>query len=84
MSSGKLYIVPIHISESPLERVLPDFNNKIVKELRHFVVENIKIPFELAAPIPGTFGSGTPSKNSIGLIPFTSIQPRVPNTVKRP
>lgn len=42
MSSGKLYIVPIHISESPLERVLPDFNAQIVKELRHFVVENIK------------------------------------------
>ena len=42
MSKGKLYIVPINISDSPLDRVLPDFNKKIVSELRYFVVEKIK------------------------------------------
>ncbi len=42
MSMGKLYIVPINISESPLERVLPDFNKQTVSALRFFVVEKIK------------------------------------------
>ncbi|MFT4600928.1 MAG: 16S rRNA (cytidine1402-2'-O)-methyltransferase [Arenicella sp.] len=42
MSKGKLYIVPINISESPIERVLPDFNKSIVSNLRYFVVEKIK------------------------------------------
>lgn len=42
MSLGKLFIVPINISESPLEQVLPNFNKGIVSELRFFVVEKIK------------------------------------------
>ena len=42
MSKGKLYIIPINISESSIERVLPDFNRSIVKDLRYFVVEKIK------------------------------------------
>ncbi|MFT5823690.1 MAG: 16S rRNA (cytidine1402-2'-O)-methyltransferase, partial [Crocinitomix sp.] len=39
---AKLYIIPIPISENPLEHVLPDYNHEIVKELRYFVVERIK------------------------------------------
>lgn len=42
MSKGKLYIVPIQISESPLSQVLPDFNSSIVKDLRFFAVEKTK------------------------------------------
>ncbi|UKN01899.1 SAM-dependent methyltransferase [Paracrocinitomix mangrovi] len=42
MSKGKLYIIPIQISESPLNRVLPDFNTAVVKNLRFFVVERTK------------------------------------------
>lgn len=42
MSKGKLYIVPINISESSLDKVLPDFNKKTVSVLRYFVVEKIK------------------------------------------
>ncbi|MDA7803074.1 SAM-dependent methyltransferase [Crocinitomix sp.] len=42
MPSGKLYIIPIPISEGTLERVLPSYNHEIVKELRYFVVEKIK------------------------------------------
>jgi 16S rRNA (cytidine1402-2'-O)-methyltransferase len=42
MSKGKLYIIPINISESAIERVLPDFNKGIVSQLRFFVVEKIK------------------------------------------
>lgn len=39
---AKLYIIPIPISENPLEQVLPEYNHSIVKELRHFVVERVK------------------------------------------
>ena len=42
MAKGKLYIVPIGISEASLNNVLPDYNTTIVKELRCFVVEKLK------------------------------------------
>lgn len=42
MLKGKLYIVPIPISEDTLDHVLPAYNAVIVKELRFFVVEKIK------------------------------------------
>jgi len=41
-AKGKLYIVPIHISETELSQVLPSYNHEIVKQLRIFVVEKIK------------------------------------------
>jgi 16S rRNA (cytidine1402-2'-O)-methyltransferase len=41
-AKGKLYVIPINISESDLSQVLPLFNDKIVKQLRVFVVEKIK------------------------------------------
>lgn len=42
MAYGKVYIIPIPISEDTLEKVLPEYNATIVKELRFFVVEKIK------------------------------------------
>ncbi len=42
MSYGKVYIVPIPISDDTLECVLPEYNATVVKELRFFVVEKIK------------------------------------------
>ena len=42
MSKGKLYIIPITIAETELEKVLPDYNHQIVKKLRFFAVEKIK------------------------------------------
>lgn len=42
LPKGKLYIIPIPISENTLEKVLPDFNREITKDLRCFVVEKIK------------------------------------------
>jgi len=41
-TKGKLYIIPIHISETELNQVLPSYNHDIVKKLRIFVVEKIK------------------------------------------
>lgn len=42
MSKGKLYIIPINIAETELTKVLPEYNQQIVKRLRYFAVEKIK------------------------------------------
>jgi 16S rRNA (cytidine1402-2'-O)-methyltransferase len=42
MKKGKLYIIPIPISEGELDMVLPSHNHEIVKDLRFFIVEKIK------------------------------------------
>ena len=42
MEKGKLYIIPITISDADYQKVLPDYNHEICKRLRHFAVENIK------------------------------------------
>ncbi|MEO9531794.1 MAG: SAM-dependent methyltransferase [Crocinitomicaceae bacterium] len=55
MSKGKLYIVPINISESSLDKVLPDFNKKTVSVLRFFVVEKIKTARQFLKKMDRTF-----------------------------
>lgn len=42
MTKGKLYIIPVPISEDTFSRVIPAFNNSVVNELRVFVVEKLK------------------------------------------
>jgi len=42
MEKGKLYIIPIPISEDSLDKVLPNYNYTVVRELSFFVVEKIK------------------------------------------
>lgn len=42
MAKGKLYIIPIPISEDTLDRVIPSYNQSIIGPLRYFVVEKIK------------------------------------------
>lgn len=42
MTKGKLYIIPVQISENTFQKVIPDFNSSIVKGLRVFVVEKLK------------------------------------------
>lgn len=42
MANGRLYIIPIPISEDTLTQVLPDYNHSIVKDLRCFIVEKLK------------------------------------------
>lgn len=42
MTKGKLYIIPVPISEDTLQRVIPDFNKSVVNNLRIFVVEKLK------------------------------------------
>lgn len=42
MNKGKLYIIPVPISEDTNTRVLPDFNKAAIQPLRIFVVEKLK------------------------------------------
>ena len=37
-----LYLIPVELSGGPLDSVLPDGNLRIVRQLRHFVVENLR------------------------------------------
>lgn len=37
-----LYLIPVELSGGPLESVLPAGNLRIVRQLRHFVVENLR------------------------------------------
>lgn len=40
--SPVLYLIPVNLSDAPLDRVLPAFNTEIVRSLRYFIVENIR------------------------------------------
>lgn len=39
---GTLYLIPITLGESPINQVIPEFNNSIINEIDVYVVENIK------------------------------------------
>lgn len=37
-----LYMLPVPISEGPLQDVIPDVNKQIIGDIRHFIVENVR------------------------------------------
>lgn len=37
-----LYLIPVMLSDEPLEKVLPAHNLEIVRGIRHFIVENVR------------------------------------------
>ena len=37
-----LYLIPTPISDAPVDTVLPDYNIKLLKGIRHFIVENLR------------------------------------------
>ena len=37
-----LYLIPVTISDAPLENVLPQANIAIIKQIKHFIVENVR------------------------------------------
>jgi 16S rRNA (cytidine1402-2'-O)-methyltransferase len=39
---GTLYLIPITLGESPINQVIPEYNNSIINEIDVYVVENIK------------------------------------------
>lgn len=42
IKSGVLYLIPVGMSDAPYVDVLPSGNMAIVRELRHFIVENVR------------------------------------------
>jgi 16S rRNA (cytidine1402-2'-O)-methyltransferase len=39
---GTLYLFPVHLSESPLENVLPAYNRNLLLPIRQFIVEDVR------------------------------------------
>lgn len=39
---GTLYLIPITLGESPINQVIPEYNNTIINEIDVYIVENIK------------------------------------------
>ena len=55
MAKGTLYIVPVHIAEDSIDRVIPEYNHQVVKRLRVFAVERIKTARQFLRKIDPTF-----------------------------
>ncbi|PCI96544.1 MAG: SAM-dependent methyltransferase [Flavobacteriales bacterium] len=41
-NKGTLYMIPITLGETPINQVIPEFNNNIINEIDVYIVENIK------------------------------------------
>lgn len=41
-SAAALYLIPVNISDAPLRDVLPEGNLDVLRETRHFIVENVR------------------------------------------
>jgi len=39
---GKIYLIPVPLADTKLNKVLPDYNLQAVRDIRHFAVENIR------------------------------------------
>lgn len=42
MPIGTLYLLPVPIGETPINRVIPEFNSELIKGLKYFIVEDAK------------------------------------------
>lgn len=40
--SAALYLIPVNMSEAPLENVLPQYNLELVRQIKYFIVENVR------------------------------------------
>jgi 16S rRNA (cytidine1402-2'-O)-methyltransferase len=40
--SPRLYLIPVPIGETPVDRVIPAYNLKVIRSLKHFVAEDAK------------------------------------------
>ena len=37
-----LYLLPVTLGDTPVEKVLPSYNKEIISGIRHFIVEDIR------------------------------------------
>lgn len=42
MEKATLYLIPVLLGDTSVERVIPQYNKEIVSNLKHFIVENIR------------------------------------------
>lgn len=42
MLEPALYLIPVTLGDTPIERVLPAYNKEVILGIRHFIVENIR------------------------------------------
>lgn len=42
MQSAALYLIPVTLGDTPIDRVLPSYNREIISGISHFVVENVR------------------------------------------
>lgn len=42
MKNPALYLIPVTLSDTPVERVIPSFNTTVVSGLKYFIVENVR------------------------------------------
>ena len=53
-----LYLIPVNISDAPLESVLPSGNTAIIRGIRHFIVENVRTARRFLRRCDRTFDIG--------------------------
>lgn len=37
-----LYLIPVTLGDTPLDRVIPDYNREVIRRIRFFIVENVR------------------------------------------
>lgn len=37
-----LYLLPVTLGDTPVEKVLPSYNREIILQIRHFIVEDVR------------------------------------------
>ena len=37
-----LYLIPVELGETPVSQVLPEYNHQVIREIKHFIVENVR------------------------------------------
>lgn len=42
MANGTLFLIPVTLGESPLDRVLPNANTQIIEKIKFFIVEDVR------------------------------------------
>lgn len=42
MQKGSLYLIPVTLGETAIEKVLPAYNRDVINGIKHFIVENIR------------------------------------------
>jgi 16S rRNA (cytidine1402-2'-O)-methyltransferase len=42
MKNPVLYLIPVTLGDTPVEKVIPSFNTTVASDLKYFIVENVR------------------------------------------